>query len=72
LWWRGGQLVQPDDPDDFFDEVFFDRQVKAPARWRDRQTSRCFGKGQPKALEHISALGLCDGHAQHFGCALHA
>ena len=41
--------MKTDNADDFFNEVFFDAQIKAPGRWRDAQHARRLRAAQTEA-----------------------
>ena len=70
--WRGvGQKVVAEHADHFFDQVFFDLQVEAPARRRDRQQPGGACELQAQALHHAFALCLRQRHADHLRGARH-
>ena len=67
-----GQGVEAQHADHFFDQVFFDLDVKAPARRRDHQHARRLSGGQAQPLHHAQALRLSHRHADHLGGTLDA
>ena len=70
--WRGGQVVEAHHAHDFFDQIFFDLDVKT-VRWRcDRDGFICCGEWQTQFGESIHTLRLADRHANDLGCTSNA
>ena len=66
------QVVIADDTHHFFNQVFFDLDVKAISGWRYRDHAIRLRQRQTEALQYIHALRLGHWHTNHLGSAGHA
>jgi hypothetical protein len=66
------QLVVADHAGHFFDQVFFDLQIKAVRRRRDRDGAITFGQGQTQSASASLHCVLRQRHAHDFGGTRHA